>query len=275
MSTFTAALVQLTSTTDVDENIAMASALIREAAAKGADIIATPEVTTLMQRKSAASLAVCEPQDGNHAVAAFQALAAETGKTLFVGSIPIKLSDTQLANRSFVIDGEGAVRAAYDKIHMFDVDLPGGEAIRESKTYRPGEQAVTVALPQATFGLSICYDLRFAYLYRALAQAGAGVLMVPAAFTKITGQAHWHTLLKARAIETGCFVIAAGQCGTHQDGRQTYGHSLVVAPWGEVLADGGDAPGITLAEIDMGLVDKARAQVPALTHTRDFTLIQK
>ncbi|MGB0922187.1 MAG: carbon-nitrogen hydrolase family protein [Alphaproteobacteria bacterium] len=273
MSCFTVGLVQLTATRSISENIDIAAGLIRQAASAGADVIATPEVTSLMERRSAASLAQCQSQDDDAALKAFQALAGELGKTLFIGSLPIKLSDTQLANRSFVIDPSGAVRATYDKIHMFDVDLPNGEAIRESKTYRPGDKAVVVDLPEARFGLSICYDLRFAYLYRALAQAGAQVLMVPAAFTQITGEAHWHTLLQARAIETGAFVVAAGQCGSHEDGRQTYGHSLVVAPWGEIMADGGAEPGVTLAEIDLSRVDKARGQVPALAHDMPFDLI--
>lgn len=267
-------LVQLTATQSIAENIEIASGLIEAAAAQGADVIATPEVTSLMERRSKSALAQCKPQDEDVALKAFQVLAAKLGKTLFIGSLPIKLSDTQLANRSFVIDPSGTIRATYDKIHMFDVDLPNGEAIRESKTYRPGDKAVVVELPEASFGLSICYDLRFPYLYRALAQAGANVLMVPAAFTQITGEAHWHTLLQARAIETGAFVVAAGQCGAHVDGRHTYGHSLIVAPWGEILADGGAKPGVTLAKIDLAQVEKARNQIPALTHDRHFDLIK-
>lgn len=274
MSVFTIGLVQLTATQSIPENIEIASGLIEEAAAKGADVVATPEVTSLMERRSHASLAQCKAQDEDEALKAFQALAAKLQKALFIGSLPIKLSGTQLANRSFVIDGTGSIRATYDKIHMFDVDLPNGEAIRESKTYRPGDTAVVVDLPEASFGLSICYDLRFPHLYRALAQAGANVLMVPAAFTQITGEAHWHTLLQARAIEAGAFVVAAGQCGAHADGRHTYGHSLVVAPWGEILADGGEKPGVTLAEIDLTRVEKARGQIPALTHDMPFDLIK-
>ncbi|HYD99546.1 MAG TPA: carbon-nitrogen hydrolase family protein, partial [Alphaproteobacteria bacterium] len=182
----------------------------------------------------------------------------------------VLLEDGRVANRLFVIDPQGEIRARYDKIHMFDVDLAGGESYRESATFRPGEQAVLAQTPWGGLGMTVCYDLRFPHLYRALAQAGARLLAVPAAFTVPTGRAHWHVLLRARAIETGCFVIAPAQTGTHDAGRQTYGHSLIVDPWGEVLADGGGEPGFVTADLDLGRIDEARGMVPALRHDRPF-----
>lgn len=271
-ATFTAGLVQMTASTSINDNIRMASDLIREAASGGADYISTPEVTSLMQRNSAAALSVTRGDSDDLALRGFSDLAAELGVWLHIGSLPIRLTESTIANRTFLLDPKGCVAATYDKIHMFDVALPDGESIRESKVFRPGSRAVVVPLPWGQVGLSICYDLRFPHLYRSLAKAGADVLMVPAAFTRITGQAHWHVLMRARAIETGSFVLAAGQCGDHEDGRKTYGHSLIVNPWGEVIADAGDAPGIVLADIDLAEVDKARSQIPALSHDRDFTL---
>jgi predicted amidohydrolase len=182
----------------------------------------------------------------------------------------MKLSDTKIANRSFVLNPAGEIAAWYDKIHMFDVDLPNGESYRESKNYQPGDRAVVADLPWGKLGLSICYDLRFPYLYRALAHQGADFLCVPAAFTKVTGEAHWHSLLQARAIENTCFVFAPAQTGKHDDGRSTYGHSLIVDPWGEVLADGGTEVGYVTADIDMARVAEARDRVPSITHDRDF-----
>jgi predicted amidohydrolase len=182
----------------------------------------------------------------------------------------VKLEGERLANRSFLIDPAGQIKARYDKIHMFDVDLAGGESYRESATYRPGDRAVLANLPWGTLGMTICYDMRFPQLYRTLAQAGAMFITVPSAFTRPTGQAHWHVLLRARAIETGCFIIAPAQCGEHAEGRKTYGHSLIVSPWGEVLADGGEQVGISLVEIDATKVREARGMVPALDHDRAF-----
>jgi len=183
----------------------------------------------------------------------------------------VRVAEDKAANRSILLDPAGRIAARYDKIHMFDVNVPDGQSYRESRAFRPGDVAVLADLPWGRLGLTVCYDLRFPYLYRALAQAGASFLSVPSAFTKLTGEAHWHVLLRARAIETGCFVFAPAQCGTHAEGRQTYGHSLIVAPWGEVLADGGEAPGVVLAEIDPARVDTARSMVPALRHDRRFT----
>jgi predicted amidohydrolase len=189
-----------------------------------------------------------------------------------VGSLAVKLdSNDKVANRSFLLDAVGNIVASYDKIHMFDVQLPSGETYRESATFKPGETAVVAPTPWGQLGMSVCYDVRFAVLYRALAQAGASILTVPAAFTRTTGKAHWHILLRARAIETGCFVVAAAQCGTHAEGRQTFGHSLIVDPWGEVLADGGEEVGVTLARIDTARVAEVRGMVPALSHDRVFS----
>lgn len=265
---FTAACLQLNSTGVVAENIASVERLAREARERGAMLIMTPEVTTLVTRMTAPVIAANTfPQAEDPAVAAFARLAQELGVWLLIGSIPIRVGEAQAANRSFLFDTAGRIAATYDKIHMFDVDLPGGERYRESKSFRPGSEAAVADLPWGRLGLSICYDLRFPHLYRALAKAGADFLTVPAAFTKTTGEAHWHILLRARAIESGCFVFAPAQTGTHSgDGRKTFGHSLIIAPWGEVLADGGDQVGVITAVIDPDRVAGARARVPALSH---------
>ena len=265
------ACVQLTSTTDIGRNIDISSELIREAHGAGAQLISLPEVVNLVQRSRRKSAEVIKTEDEETSLKAYRELAAELGVWLHTGSLVIKLLDDERnVNRSFLIDDKGAIAATYDKIHMFDVDLENGVSFRESRAFRPGERAVVAEAPWCGIGLTVCYDVRFPYLYRALAHAGARVLMVPAAFTRQTGKAHWHILLQARAIETGCFVVAAAQCGDHEDGRETYGHSLIVAPWGEILADGGEAPGVVTAELDLSLVDKARGMVPALTHDREF-----
>jgi predicted amidohydrolase len=266
--TFTAACVQMTTGREPAENIAAASDLIRQAKAAGADLIMTPETTNLIEPKGALLFQKAAPEERDAAVAAFAASAAELGTWLLIGSVVVKVADDKAANRSILFDPAGRVAARYDKIHMFDVDIPDGQSYRESKNYRAGGQGVVADLPWGRLGMTVCYDLRFPYLYRALAHAGADFLSVPAAFTKFTGQAHWHVLLRARAIETGCFVFAPAQCGTHAEGRETFGHSLIVAPWGEVLADGGEAPGVVTAEIDLSRVDKARRMVPSLRHDR-------
>jgi predicted amidohydrolase len=214
------------------------------------------------------------PEAEDTALAAFRALAAELDIALLIGSLAVKVAPDRLANRSFLIGPDGAVQARYDKIHMFDVDLPGGETYRESRNYRPGAQAVLTDLPWGRLGMTVCYDLRFPHLYRALAKAGADFLSVPSAFTRQTGEAHWHVLLRARAIETGCFVFAPAQCGRHANGRETYGYSLVVSPWGEVLADGGAEPGVTLARIEPGAVAEARARIPAWAGDQPFALAE-
>lgn len=269
---FTAACLQLNSSAVIAENIATVTALAQQAAARGARFITTPEVTSIVTRLQADVIrASTFAQDEDPAVAAFRALAAELQVWLLIGSIPIRVADARVANRCFLFDPKGQIATSYDKIHMFDVDLPNGERYRESKSFVPGQCAVLHDLPWGRLGLSICYDLRFPHLYRSLAKAGADFITVPAAFTKTTGEAHWHILLRARAIETGCFVLAPAQTGTHSgDGRKTYGHSLIVAPWGEILADAGEEVGFILASIDPEKVAKARAQVPALTHDVDF-----
>ena len=243
---FKAALVQLCSGRDVGKNITEACDLIRAAAAAGADYIQTPENTQLMELEKPRLMAALEPEHGNKALAAFSDLARSIRRWLHIGSIGVKCDGGNIANRSFLFAPDGSVAARYDKIHMFDVDLGNGEAYRESATYQPGTHAVIASLPWGKLGMTICYDLRFPALHRALAQAGADFLSVPAAFTRITGQAHWHILLRARAIEAQCFVMAAAQGGRHENGRETFGHSLIIAPWGEVLAEAGVEPGFVI-----------------------------
>jgi deaminated glutathione amidase len=203
---------------------------------------------------------------------AYRALAKELKIHLHVGSLALRFSPEKAVNRGFLIGPDGNILACYDKIHMFDIDLPGGESYRESANYQPGESAVISDLPWGRIGLTICYDLRFPALYRALAEAGASFLTIPSAFTRKTGEAHWHVLLRARAIETGCFVFAAAQAGLHENKRETYGHSLIVAPWGEILAEGGVEPGVFLAKIDPTKVETARKTVPSLQHGRRFSM---
>lgn len=265
--TLRVACVQLTSTTRIDANIELSSALIREAHGAGAQFVTLPEVVNLCQRRGDRAVAAARTEDGEPSLAAYRALAAELDVWILVGSIAIRLPDDErLANRSYLIDNRGGVVARYDKAHMFDVNLANGETFRESGTYRPGRNAVVAGTPWGVLGMTVCYDVRFPYLYRMLAHAGARMISVPSAFTRRTGQAHWHTLLRSRAIETACFVIAPAQCGDHEDGRKTYGHSLIVSPWGEVLADGGEAPGVVTADLDLGAVDKARSMIPSLEH---------
>lgn len=269
--TFRAALVQMCSGRDIDRNIAAASSLIREAARARADYVQTPEMTSLLTRSRDELMDVVRTEEDDRALAAFRDLARELGIHLHVGSLPILIAEGRVANRGFLIRPDGAIAARYDKIHMFDVDLANGESWRESRTYEAGDRAVVADLPWGRLAMSVCYDLRFAGLYRALAGAGADFLSVPAAFTRQTGEAHWHVLLRARAIETGSFVLAAAQAGTHEDGRETFGHSLIVDPWGRILAEGGGTePGLVIAEIDPAEVGKARGRIPVLANARDF-----
>ncbi len=270
MSAFRAACVQLRSSDDVEENIRTACDLIREAKGQGADFIATPENTTLMAVDGGAKLDKSFSEERDPALPRFRALAEELRIWLLIGSLAIKVSDSKTANRSFLIDPKGRIAARYDKIFLFDVDLPSGETYRESNTVAGGSTAVVADLPWGKLGLSICYDLRFPQLYRKLAHGGAVMLAVPSAFTETTGKAHWHVLLRARAIENSAFVIAPAQGGTHANGRQTYGHSLIVAPWGEILGEGGTEPGVIVADIDLDAVRSARERVPSLRHDRDF-----
>ncbi len=271
---FRVGLCQMTTGPDVAVNLAAASTLIREAAAAGAQYIQTPEITTLMETDRAKLFVATRPEEGNPAIAHFRSLARELKIWLHIGSLGIAIAPEKIANRAILISPDGVVTARYDKIHMFDVDLPNGEKYRESRNFAPGDTAVVADLPWGKLGLTICYDMRFPGLYRALAQAGATMIAVPAAFTVPTGKAHWHTLLRARAIETQCFVFAAAQAGTHPNGRQTYGHSIVIAPWGEILAEAdGVHPSVITADIDMAAVDEARTRVPSLTHDRAFKVV--
>lgn len=266
------ALVQMSSGIEMDANIECATDHIRQAAANGARYIQTPENTNLLDYKRARQFDILKPEANTAAVSHFSQLAKELGIWLHIGGMGIRLSDTQLANRAFVFSPEGQKIATYDKIHMFDVTLPSGQRFRESSAYQAGNTAPVVSTPWGGIGVTICYDLRFAYLYRALAQAGATVLTCPAAFTKETGDAHWSTLLRTRAIETGSFVIAAAQCGSHESGRETYGHSIVIDPWGKVLAEAGDTPGLLEAELDLSQIKTVRGRIPTLTHDREVSV---
>ncbi len=264
------ALIQLNSGPDIADNIPVATKLVREAAAAGAQLVCTPENTCHMRFSSDDKLKTSLPEEGHPVLSALSGLVGELGIWLLIGSLTIKLTEDRVANRSFLLNDKGDIVAKYDKIHLFDVDLPTGESHRESDKVRPGEKAVVAETPWGGLGMSICYDLRFAYLYRALVQGGASILTVPAAFTVPTGQAHWETLLRARAIETGSFVLAPAQCGEHEGGRHTYGHSMIISPWGEVLAEAGEDVGFITADLDLSAVEKARNAVPALQHDRPF-----
>ncbi|KAB2846002.1 MAG: carbon-nitrogen hydrolase family protein [Hyphomicrobiaceae bacterium] len=269
---FKAGLVQLRSVRDLDSNVRTACDFIREAAASGAHYIQTPENTTTMGLEREALIAKTLPEPGNPYLARFAALAAELKVWLHVGSMGVKVKDDQLANRAFLIRPDGTIAARYDKIHMFDVDLPGGESYRESKRFTPGREAVLADLPWGRIGLTICYDIRFPALYRTLAKGGAQILTAPAAFTKPTGEAHWHVLLRSRAIENLSFMLAAAQGGMHENGRATYGHSIIISPWGEVLAEAGVEPCVITADIDLAKVSEARGRIPSLQHDRPFAL---
>jgi predicted amidohydrolase len=264
MATIKVACVQMCSSDDVRENIAAASALIRQAKNDGAEFIATPEMTSLLDKRPEALFQKARSEDEDEALQAFRKLSAELQVWLLIGSLPIKISGDKCANRSFLLSPQGEIVARYDKMHMFDADVREGESYRESNLYKPGSDMVIAKLPNATLGLTICYDLRFPDLYRSLAKAGAQILSVPSSFTVPTGEAHWHVLLRARAIENGCFVIAPAQSGKHADGRETFGHSLIIGPWGEILAEGGTEPGVIRAELDLSKVDEARRRIPSL-----------
>ena len=264
------ACVQMTAGPEVGPNLDAAAALIREAAADGAKFIFTPENTSIIEPNRELALAKSFTQDEHPGLPHFSKLAKELGVWLLIGSMPIRVEPERLANRSFLIDNQGRIITHYDKIHLFDVDLPNGEVYRESERIRPGSQAVLAPTPWGGLGMTVCYDLRFPQLYRDLAHAGAAMISIPAAFTVPTGEAHWHVLLRARAIETGAFVFAPAQCGTHAGGRRTYGHSLIVAPWGEILAEAGDQPGTIATVVDFSQVAAARGMIPSLRHDRDY-----
>ena len=272
---FRAALVQMCTGRDVARNLVDLSRLVREAVAAGAQYVQTPEVSVLMERDRARLFVETRPEEGNPAIAHCQALARELGIWLHLGSMGVLVKPDKIANRSYLFSPDGRIAARYDKIHMFDVELPGGETYRESRNFEPGSKAVLADLPWGTLGLTVCYDMRFPALYRALAESGAEIIAVPSAFTVPTGQAHWHALLRARAIESQCFVLAAAQAGTHENGRSTYGHSIIVSPWGEVLAEAdGDKPSVIFADIDTQAVEEARKRVPSLQHDRPFEVVR-
>jgi deaminated glutathione amidase len=273
-SKFRVGLIQMRSGRTPQANADAAVKLIGEAKSAGADYVLTPEVTNIMESSREKLFATIVPEESDPTLAIFRDLARTLGIHVHVGSLAVKIAPEKAANRSFLIDRKGNIVARYDKIHMFDVDLTGGESYRESRSYRPGEMAVVSDLPWGRLGLTICYDLRFPALYRALAESGASFLAIPSAFTKQTGEAHWHVLMRARAIENGSFVFAAAQGGLHEHGRETFGHSLVVDPWGRIIAEGGTEPGVILAEIDPAEVSAARSRVPSLQHGRRFEVIE-
>ena len=268
---FRLACVQLRSGDDVSENIRTASHSIRAAHAAGAQFVATPENTTLMAPDGGAKLERSFPEELDPALPEFCSLARELRIWLLIGSLAIKVSEQKTANRSFLIDPDGRIAARYDKVHLFDVNLPSGETYRESNTVAPGRRAVVAQLPWGQIGLSVCYDLRFPHFYRSLTKQGAVILAVPSAFTETTGKAHWHVLLRARAIENGCFVIAPAQGGEHANGRRTFGHSLIVNPWGDIVAEAGVEPGFITADLDLDETASVRARLPSLQHDSDWS----
>lgn len=269
------ALVQLNASDDPLANLDLTEGFVRAAAAGGARLALTPEVTNLVSFSRAHQNAVLCRQEEDPTLGRLSAVTAELGIWLLIGSLALKADGGRFVNRSFLLRPDGTIAATYDKIHMFDVELADGESYRESAAFRPGDKAVLADIGKAKIGMTICYDMRFPYLYRQLAKAGAGIFSVPSAFTVPTGRAHWHALLRARAIETGAFVLAPAQTGTHASAngpqRRTFGHSLAVSPWGTVLADAGTAPGVTPVDLDLKEVETARRRIPALTHDRDYS----
>jgi predicted amidohydrolase len=273
-SAFKVGLIAMRSGRDPQANLDAVLAAIDQAKRAGVDYVQTPEMTNIMEIKRDRLFANIFADENDPTLATLREVARKLAIYVHIGSLAIKASTEKAVNRSFLIDRKGDIAARYDKIHMFDVDLGGGESYRESNTYRAGELAVVSDLPWGRLGLTVCYDLRFPALYRALAEAGASFFAIPSAFTQVTGEAHWHVLMRARAIENGCFVLAAAQGGKHENGRETFGHSLIVDPWGRVLAEGSAEPGIVIAEIDPAEVAAARAKLPSLHHGRRFELVE-
>src|ERR1700691_4891792 len=273
-SKFTVGLIAMRSGRDPQTNLDTLLAAIDQAKRAGAEYVLTPEMTNIMEVKRERLFSNILPDESDPTLATLREVARELGIFIHIGSLAIKASPEKAVKRSFLIDRRGEIVARYDKIHMFDVDLGAGESYRESNTYRAGELGVVADLPWGRIGLTVCYDLRFPALYRALAEAGASFLAIPSAFTRVTGEAHWHVLMRARAIENGCFVFAAAQGGKHENGRETFGHSLVVDPWGRILAEGGTEPGVVLAEIDPAEVAAARAKIPSLHNGRRFERVE-
>ena len=273
-ATFRVGLIQMRSGRTPPANLDAAMKLIGEAKAGGADYVQTPEMTNILEARRDALMAAIVPEHEDPSLAAFRDLARRHRLWLHIGSLALKASPDRAVNRGFLIDPQGEIVARYDKIHMFDVDLANGESYRESRSYVPGDHAVTASLPWGRLGVTICYDLRFPALYRALAEAGCAFLAIPSSFTKQTGEAHWHVLNRARAIENGAYVLAAAQGGKHENGRETFGHSIVVDPWGRIVAEGGTEPGVVMAEIDPAEIAAARARLPSLQHGRRFEVVE-
>lgn len=272
MSQFKAACIQLNAGSDMTANLAAATAAVREAATAGAKLVCLPEYCVLLDGSGRVMRENSPPEAQHPALPAFGDLARETKTWLLIGSLTVMLPDERMANRSYLLSDTGEIVARYDKVHMFDVTLPNGKVIRESSAYRPGDQAVVAPTPWGGLGMSVCYDVRFPHIYRALAKAGATLLAVPASFQRETGPAHWHTLLRARAIENAAWVIAPAMCGDHANGRSTYGHSLVIDPWGKIVGEMEDQPGVMIADIDLDRAAKVRGMLPALQHDREFEL---
>jgi len=272
--TFKAAMIQMRSGLKPGANIDAAVQYIGHAKSAGAEYVLTPEMTNILAANREQLFAVAVEEEADASLATLREVARKLSIYVHVGSLAIRISPDRAANRSFLIDPKGDILARYDKIHMFDVDLAGGESYRESRNYRPGELGVLADLPWGRLGLTVCYDLRFPALYRALAEAGATMLAIPSAFTKQTGEAHWHVLIRSRAIENGCFVFAAAQGGRHENGRDTFGHSLIVDPWGRILAEGDTEPGVIVTEIHPAEVANARARIPSLQHGRRFEIVE-
>jgi deaminated glutathione amidase len=273
-SKFRVGLIQTRAARSPAANVDAVAKLIGEAKESGAEYVQTPEMTNVMEIGREKLFAAIVAEEDDLSLATFRELARKLSIYLHIGSLAVKATSDKAANRAFLIDPHGEIVARYDKIHMFDVDLAGGESYRESRSYKPGDLAVVHDLPWGRLGITICYDLRFPALYRALAEAGASFLAIPSAFTRQTGEAHWHVLNRARAIENGCYVLAAAQGGKHENGRETFGHSLVVDPWGRIVAEGSTEPGVIMAEIDPAEVAAARAKVPSLQHGRRFEMIE-
>jgi deaminated glutathione amidase len=267
---FRVALLQMQTGNDLAHNLDSVKTMTREAARNGAQFVLTPEYTLMMDGSGRVMREQALPTDGGSGLAELQSLARELSVWLLAGSLTLRTDGDRIANRSYLLAADGHVVASYDKIHMFDATLPDGKVIRESSAYCPGDRAVIAETPWGKLGLTVCYDLRFPQLYRTLAKAGALYLTIPSSFQRATGKFHWHTLIQARAIENACFVFAPAMCGEHPGNRTTYGHSLVVDPWGEILVDGGESPGIAYADIDPSRVARVRSMLPCLEHDRDF-----
>ena len=271
MSNLKVACIQTNSKSDPNINIREVSSLIRAARSNGAELITTPEVVGMLEPNREKALNKAQPENYHGVLREFRALSRDLAIWLLIGSISIKLSNGKLANRSFLINPDGQIIARYTKIHMFDVEVNDGSIYRESATYQPGTSACLARTPWGLVGLTVCYDIRFPALYRDLAKAGAKIIFIPSAFTEVTGEAHWHILQRARAIENGCFIVSAAQTGMHEQNRKTFGHSIIVDPWGNVLADADKDVGFITADLDLNLVDEVRKKIPSLTHDREYS----